>query len=105
MGVLWEEGTPPLCSVHWSELGRYYLGCREGASRPVLQTRSSVLPGRGRSLSGAFSVLEGSDEEVVTGRKTSPFTRNYSSPLEPFHLLSVVTSVGLLSLPSHPTEP
>lgn len=44
-------------------------------------------------------------EELVIGRKTWPFTHNYSSPLEPFHLLSVVTPVGLLSLPSHPTEP
>lgn len=58
----------------------------------------------GRSLGRASSALEGSDKELVIGRKTSPFTRNYSSPLEPFHLLSVVTPVGLLSLPSHPTE-
>lgn len=45
-----------------------------------------------------------SDEELVIGRKRSPFIRDYSSPLEPFHLLSVVTPVGLLSLPSYPTE-
>lgn len=86
------RSTSPVCSSQRPELGRDSLGFREGMSHSVLtpQRCSSVLPG--------------TDEELVIGRKRSPFTRNYSSPLEPFHLLSVVTPVGLLSLPSYPTE-
>lgn len=88
-----KENAPPFCSLHWFELGRDHLGCGEGFPCPVLtpQRHNSVLPSRGWSLSAASSALEGSDEELVIGRKTSPFTRNYSSPLEFFHLLSGVT--------------
>lgn len=106
MGEALGGGHPALCYSHWFELGKDYAGCRRGASLLVLTLRrhSSVLPGHGQSLNRASLALEGSDKELVIGRKTSPFTHNYSSPLEPFHLLSVVTPVGLLSLPSHPME-
>ena len=48
MGVFWEEGILLLCSSHWSELGREYLGCRRGASHLVLSSETQLSATRPR---------------------------------------------------------